>query len=217
MGPAAMRSGTAREPLQGRVGPSLAVRCVNFAVFQAAWFACVLGAARGWLWAAPAAAFVAMAVHLTITSSRRTELLILLGVASMGIAADIALVMTGVVSMRHEAFGMAATLVWFASLWIAFATTLNSSMSWLTRFRYRKILIATLFGAIGGPLAYLAGQRLGAVALPRDSSLAVLALEWAILMPLAVTIAARFSVEASATNRSVARPAINGRVRAVRR
>lgn len=217
MDAAATRPGTGSEASQGRAGLGLAARCINFAVFQAAWFACVLGAARGWLWAAPAAALVAVAVHLTITSSRRAELLVLLGVSSMGIAADMALVATGVVGMRHEAFGMATTAVWFGSLWIVFATTLNSSMSWLTRLRHRRVLVAILFGAVGAPLAYLAGQRLGAVALPLESSLVVLALEWAILTPVVVAIAARFSVDRSAPDGAIASTGVNGRVLEVRR
>lgn len=207
----ATKSGTGSKGSHVLSGPSLAVRCINFGVFQAAWFACVLGAARGWLWAAPAAALVAVAVHLTISSSRRAELLVLLGVASIGVATDMTLVATGVVGMRREAFGMATTSVWFASLWIVFATTLNSSMRWLTHLRHQRVLVAMLFGAIGGPMAYLAGQRLGAVALPLESSLVVLAFEWSILTPLAVAIAARSSAERSASDGATATAAVNGR------
>lgn len=189
--------------------PSLPARCINFAVFQAAWFASVLGAARGWVWAAPAGALVALAVHLMLTHSRRKELMVLLSVASLGIAADALLVLTGVVAMRHESFNMAATILWFASLWISFATTLNSSMSWLTRLRHQRILVACLFGAIGGPMAYLAGQRLGAISLSRDSSLLVLAVEWAGLTPLAVAIAARLGADPSIAGPRGAHPTIN--------
>ena len=50
---------------------------------------------------------------------------------------------------------------WMLSLWMAFATTLNHSLRWLMT----RPLAAALAGAIGGPLAYLAGARLGALAL----------------------------------------------------
>ena len=42
-----------------------------------------------------------------------------------------------------------------------------------------------VIGLIGGPLAYIAGTKLGAVTLPRGNlSLLILAIEWAILTPL---------------------------------
>jgi hypothetical protein len=50
-------------------------------------------------------------------------------------------------------------------MWIAFATTLNVSMRWL---RGRPEL-ALLFGAVGGPLAFYAGERLGAVTVHRPA------------------------------------------------
>lgn len=213
----AVRSGTSTEAPGIRADQSLAVRCVNFGVFQAAWFSCVLGGARGWVWAAPAAAFLASATHLSLARSRRVEFRILLSVAAMGTVADMVLVAFGVVAMRHATFGVPATLAWFASLWIAFATTLNSSMSWLTRLQHRRALVASIFGAIGGPTAYLAGQRLGAITLPRDWSLALLALEWAILTPLAVSLAARPSAGRPAPGTRSVTSAINGQDPRVRR
>ncbi len=177
-----------------RSGPSAARKFINFTAFQGAWFACVLGAARGWWWAAPVAALAALAVHAALSPSRRAELGMLFRVVLLGLAIDVGLVLAGVVEMRHGSFGMMTTAAWFASLWACFATTLNSSMAWLTNLRRRRILVAALFGALGGPAAYMAGERLGAVTLPHASwSLAVLSAEWALLTPLVVLIAARCS------------------------
>jgi hypothetical protein len=44
-------------------------------------------------------------------------------------------------------------------LWIVFATTLGHSLRWLMN----RPVAAAVAGAIGGPLAYLAGGRLGAL------------------------------------------------------
>lgn len=193
--------------------PSVLLKVVNFAAFQGAWFACVLGAARGWWWAAPAAALVALALHLGLSQSRRAEMGMVVLVALLGLAVDTVLVMSGVVRLRHESFALSTTIVWFASLWVCFATTLNSSLSWLTRLRRWRTSAAALFGGVGGPLAYLAGQRLGAIVLTRGGlSIVILAVEWAIVTPLAVLLARRFAAVGANANRpaSATRLAIKG-------
>jgi uncharacterized protein DUF2878 len=65
------------------------------------------------------------------------------------------------------------------SLWIAFATTLNHSLRWLMT----RPVGAALAGALGGPLAYLAGARLGALTLVTPATtLAIIALLWMLAM-----------------------------------
>lgn len=133
-----LQCGHVRAPKRARfrADQSLAVRCVNFGVFTAAWFSCVLGGARGWVWAAPAAA--SWHRRSTWPSPKRTALVrILLSVAAMGTVADMALVAFGVVTMP-AARSACPPRSWFASLWIAFATTLDSSMSWLTHLQHRR-------------------------------------------------------------------------------
>ncbi len=51
-------------------------------------------------------------------------------------------------------------------------------------------VLAAIFGAIGGPLSYMAGERLGAIALgdPRWRSLLVLSISWAVAMPLLMAL-----------------------------
>ncbi len=63
------------------------------------------------------------------------------------------------------------------SLWAAFATTLNHSLRWVMH----RPLVATLLGAIGGPLAYLAGAKLGALHLPSlQTALPLIGVAWGI-------------------------------------
>jgi hypothetical protein len=76
------------------------------------------------------------------------------------------------------------------ALWVAFATTLNASMNWLKGRR----LLAFVFGAVGGPLAYFAGAKLGGVTFHDPAmALAALALGWAIITPVLVLIAQRLN------------------------
>ena len=62
------------------------------------------------------------------------------------------------------AFTQAQWLIpfWLIVLWALLATTLNHCLAWTAQPRWR----AALLGAIGGPLSYYAGQRLGAVTFP---------------------------------------------------
>ena len=75
------------------------------------------------------------------------------------------------------------------ALWMLFATTLNLSLAWLKR----HLFVAVLFGAIGGPLAYLGGEKLGALNFESPTAgLIALAIGWALLTPLLAMIAQRF-------------------------
>ena len=75
-------------------------------------------------------------------------------------------------------------------LWLNFAATLNVSMAWL-RGRY---ILAAAFGAVGGPLAYYSGARLGATeALPTTTGMLLLAIGWGIMTPLLVWLARALS------------------------
>lgn len=75
---------------------------------------------------------------------------------------------------------------WMTALWMAFASTLNGSMSWLSG----RVGVAALAGAVFGPMSYLAGERLGAIALNANTavSLGILAVTWALLMPALLSI-----------------------------
>jgi hypothetical protein len=74
----------------------------------------------------------------------------------------------------------------FMGDWYVIAATLNVSMAWL-RGRY---LLAAIFGAIGGPLAYYGGAELGATeALPSLNGILILALGWGVMTPLLVWLA----------------------------
>ena len=69
---------------------------VNFVLFQAGWFACVLGAAHGHAvarrrrWPPPSSPIACCGASL-----RAPELALLLGVSGIGVVVDSALVMTG--------------------------------------------------------------------------------------------------------------------------
>ena len=138
-------------------------KAINVVLFQAAWFAAVLGAARGMLWLGPLAMIPTLAIHLALQEDRRGEVKLLLAAGLLGFIFDTAFVAGGVFTPLQHLFPRPFSPPWMICLWLNFAATLNVSMAWL-RGRY---LLAALFGAIGGPLAYYSGAKLGATeALP---------------------------------------------------
>ena len=82
-------------------------------------------------------------------------------------------------------------------MWMIFATTLNLSLRWLKG----RWWLGTLFGAVGGPLAYYAGYKLGGVDFyqPMWLSLAALGVVWAVAMPSLMYLADRFDGVAAAS------------------
>ena len=75
---------------------------------------------------------------------------------------------------------------WLIVMWALFATTINQSMAWLKD----KLIIAAVMGAIFGPMAFVAGEKLGAVEFANEpAAMVLLAIGWGILMPLVCVIA----------------------------
>jgi hypothetical protein len=163
-------------------------RIVNFVVFEAGWLACVLAAAHGDPWLGVGVVAAIAAFHVTLADAPVAELA-LLGVAALiGAMFDSGLVAAGLVRYPGAAGPFAPP--WIVAMWVLFATTLDGCLAWLQRRPY----LAIILGAAGGPLAYLGGQRLGALILD-DRSLALLALAvgWGALTPTLLAIAARLT------------------------
>jgi len=161
-------------------------KVINVALFQAAWFAAVLGAARGMLWLGPLAMVPTLAIHLALQENRRGEVKLLLAAGLLGLIFDTALVAGGVFTPLQHLFPRPISPPWMICLWVNFAATLNVSMAWL-RGRY---VLAAVFGAVGGPLAYCSGAKLGATeTLPTTTGMLLLTIGWGIMTPLLVWFA----------------------------
>ena len=81
------------------------------------------------------------------------------------------------------------------ALWINLAAGLRSALDWLSG----RFVMAAIFGAVLGPVAYLAGEKLGALQLEKSLYLTIpaIALEWGLAMPLLIWISDRLSSEKS--------------------
>ncbi len=164
-------------------------KLANFLLFQGAWFVTVAGAARGAVWVGPATFAAVAAVHLLLVFERARELRFLLFAGVLGTIADSVLAALGATAYPSSEAAWHFPIVppWITALWIGFATLPRFSLAWLVR----RPGLAALLGAVGGPLSYLAGARLGAVAVSSEPLLTwgALAVEYALATPLLLWLA----------------------------
>jgi hypothetical protein len=154
---------------------------VNLAINQSIWFLCVLGGNAGALFALPL-----LVLNILLSPHKRADrqmmgLLLLSGILIDGILQAIGF-------FSFTSAGVPIPL-WLAVIWVALAALPHHSLAWMKK----RMVLSALFGALGGPLAYWAGVRLGAATFhwPLISSLALLAVVWAFLWTGVMAVAAR--------------------------
>ena len=165
---------------------------VNIVGYDVAWFGCVVGAAFGFAWAGIALAAANVAWHLRVSPVVRTEAVVVFGGALVGVSADALMVLAGVYEYRPRPEGLSLEfLALFFAMWASFGTTMRIAM----RFAWRRWWAGALLGLIGGPLAYLAAAKIGAVTLPEGGavwgSLLVIGAAYGVLTPAWVEWARR--------------------------
>jgi hypothetical protein len=162
---------------------------INVVLYQLGWFACVLGAAHGLPWIGPLAATAIIGWHLAHAARAQRELALVACAVLLGALFDTLLVQTGWIRFSAGALIAGTAPCWMMALWAIFATTLNVSLRSLRAHPG----LALILGALGGPLAYFAGARLGAITLvAAGPALGAIALGWAVLTPVLLLAARRF-------------------------
>ncbi len=162
---------------------------LSFVVLQAGWFACVLGAARGYPWVGPIVVLVALSLHVRRQAARTRELFILGLTAFVGFLVDTAFLRFGVIGVP----GSSLSPLWLVALWPNFIST--TADNGLLRSLPHRPLLAGILGAVGGPLAYDSGARLGAIEIGRGraGALATIGIVWGVVVPALALLRARIS------------------------
>ena len=157
------------------------VRFINFLLYQTGWFFCVLGAAWHFPWFGTSIALSLLLVHFWLATDRATQLKLALVAAGVGLVIDSAQLWAGVFVFPQGVFVPWLPPPWMSVLWMQFATTLQYSMRWMSG----RYALSACFGLMGAPLAFFAGERLGAIEFlsPRLPHYAILALLWSIAVP----------------------------------
>jgi hypothetical protein len=171
------------------IAPSRVRLLANFAIFEAAWFAAILGAAHGAPAWGTAAVVAAIAWHVAISARPLTELALAVILCVIGSIAESIVVMQG-----HVAYPSGQPVAWLApywmvALWGEFAIALNVTLRWLKN----RPLLAFVLGAVAGPLSFIGGVRLGGARfVDATPALIMLACMWGVLMPLLMALSNRF-------------------------
>ena len=166
----------------------------NVALFQAGWFACVLGASYGRPWIGAIAAALIVSWNALRAAHPSRELALVGVAAALGALFETVLLQSGFVHFAVGTVVDGAAPYWMVALWAIFATTLNVSLRWLRAYP----VLGALLGGIGGPLAYYAGARLGALEFAAaGAALAAIAIGWAVLTPVLLATARRLDGYAS--------------------
>lgn len=170
-----------------RSNTALVTNIGNALLFQALWFAAVLGAAAGWQWP-PLLALLAL---LGWSACRRLDWRRDLQVLGCGVIVGMTfeVLWLGISGLQYQLMALdGLPPLWILCLWGAFAQTLLHSMAWMVK----RPLMAVLFAGFGSVGSLYAGLRLGAASFDGDLPvlLASYGLCWAVTTPLLLMLAA---------------------------
>jgi len=148
---------------------------LNLLMFQAFWFACVLG---GNLIAAISLVCYGL-LYSRLVGNPLKQWKALLAIFLIGGAVDLLMANTRMITFNATD----PVPLWLACLWLGFSTLFFHGLQWLRKF---SLPLIAVIGAILGPLTYWAGALLSHNTLPSGLILFIIsyAIAWAILLPL---------------------------------
>lgn len=163
--------------------PRTLLLLINFSIYQINWLLCILGQNSLVLFA-----ILLIGCHYLFSPHPVKDLKLMALITFCGIILDGLLKATGFFTFSSDSWPIPN---WLITVWMSLSLLPNYSLHWLkTRLR----LAATL-GAVGGPVAYWAGVRLGAATFTWTvtQSLLLLALLWGLFWPLMMYFASKLS------------------------
>ena len=180
---------TAPAPTASLARPTRAMQLLNFVLFQAAWFAAILGAANGLaVWGTVFTAAV-IGWHIAVSARPAVEARLVACVLAIGCVIEGLSIWQGQVVFSSGQIDPRLPPHWMIALWGLLAIALNVTMRWMKG----RWWLAAALGAIAGPLSYAGGVRLGAAQfIDPAQALITLAVVWALTTPLLMWLSDRF-------------------------
>lgn len=153
---------------------------INFVVFQLGWFSAILGAANQFNLIGMILVLLCCLLNIKLLPHPRLNIRLIFLSVTLGLVLDsLALYLDLISYITTPWWPLQLAPLWILGLWALFATTLNGYLAWINRFP----LIGILGGMVFGPLAYLAGLKLGAVVyIASIATWIYLAFAWGIAM-----------------------------------
>lgn len=156
---------------------------LNIVLCNLFWFGCVIGSYQ-LIWLVGPLVLIYCLLLVIFTQINATQLVI---PALLGILVDSILSLTGVFVFEPNSFMPLPS--WLMTLWFVFVSTLPLSFALLRK----HIALTVLVGAVGFPVSYATGERLGSVAFGVEyfTALAILSFIWAVGLPLLVYLSSK--------------------------
>jgi hypothetical protein len=175
---------------------------LSLAGYQLVWGSAVIGAAQGLACPGIVGTVVYAACQLGAARHYKTDLSLMAMAVMMGLLFDSGLIHAGLVSFAAPWPSAGVAPAWILALWAAFSLTFTQSLAYLQR----RLWLAALLGAAGGPLAYLAAARgwhAVTFASPSWRALLCLGIGWGLATPALAWIARRRSATAPPASMSL--------------
>lgn len=171
----------------------------NAIIFQALWFASILGAKASMAWPAILLLLTLVCWGFVFSKQIQTDLRMLIVGVLVAFSVEPIWIGQGLViyPLQPESY---FPPLWIVALWAGFAVSFNHSLRWLRE----KYLLCTVLGGFGSICSITAAFRLDAIALPQGWLAFVIqyGIVWAIIVPILSWYSAKIAGDKSANNLS---------------
>ncbi|MCB9026530.1 MAG: DUF2878 domain-containing protein [Bdellovibrionaceae bacterium] len=116
-------------------------------------------------------------LHFIFLKNTKKEFYFVLIVSLIGILIDSTLTHLNFLKFQNTFdSGLTWIPIWMMFLWVAFASTINHSLSWA----FKNLFLCFFVGGLGGSLSYIGAAKMGTITLllPFDQSLLILMIVW---------------------------------------
>ena len=148
--------------------------------FKICWILCAFSTKWGQPYLGPIVTLVFILIHLMIVKFNNRDIKIISLAVLMGLIIDSLFFQLHFINYQG---GMLADFkiapLWILSMWGGFAVTLLYTLNSIKN----RYIIASLIGAVGGPLSYNAGVQIGSIIINGTISYIVLAIAWGLVIP----------------------------------
>ena len=155
----------------------------NILGFKVSWWSCVFGATSEFVYLGPVLMMLFLITHFYLNSPNPAEIKLVIAFAFLGTLIDTMMALSGMVTYSGL-YGSDIIIapLWITAMWCGFAAMVNHSMAWLKGRWVQSFVL----GALLGPVAYKAGEGLGAIQFNGENLevTIMLALVWGLSMPL---------------------------------
>ncbi|HET7527442.1 MAG TPA: DUF2878 family protein, partial [Burkholderiaceae bacterium] len=145
-------------------------------------------------WAGVAVAVIVIVLVVALGAKPRVDAALIAAALVIGFIWDSSMAQLGWIAYAEPGPLAGIAPAWILALWALFAMLLREPLRWL----HKRLPLAALLGALGGPLSYAAAERLGACRLVEPIVAGVtLAFGWAVITPLLLVLARRWDARAT--------------------